>query len=74
MAKQKFGREIIQRVIEKNQTKKREIAQLTLKIDTKLDIALSKLSAALNISKNRLIEDILMESGILQEVEENYYE
>ena len=74
MAKQKFGREIIQRVIEKNQTKKREIAQLTLKIDAKLDIALSKLSAALNISKNRLIEDILMESGILQEVEENYYE
>lgn len=74
MAKQKFGAEIIQRVIEKNQTKKREIAQLTLKIDVKLDIALSKLSAALNISKNRLIEDILMESGILQEVEENYYE
>jgi len=74
VAKQKFGAEIIQRVIEKNQTKKREIAQLTLKIDVKLDIALSKLSAALNISKNRLIEDILMESGILQEVEENYYE
>lgn len=74
MAKQKFGREIIQRVIEKNQTKKREIAQLTLKIDAKLDIALTKLSSALNISKNRLIEDILMESGILQEVEENYYE
>ena len=74
MAKQKFSREIIQRVIEKNQTKKREIAQLTLKIDAKLDIALSKLSSALNISKNRLIEDILIESGILQEVEENYYE
>jgi len=74
VAKQKFGREIIQRVIEKNQTKKREIAQLTLKIDAKLDIALTKLSSALNISKNRLIEDILMESGIIQEVEENYYE
>ncbi len=74
MAKQKFGREIIQRVIEKNQTKKREIAQLTLKIDAKLDIALTKLSSALNISKNRLIEDILVESGIIQEVEENYYE
>jgi len=74
VAKQKFGAEIIQRVIEKNQTKKREIAQLTLKIDAKLDIALTKLSSALNISKNRLIEDILMESGILQEVEENYYE
>jgi hypothetical protein len=74
VAKQKFGREIIQSVIEKNKTKKREIAQLTIKIDAKLDIALSKLSASLNISKNRLIEDILKESGIIQEVEENYYE
>ena len=74
MAKQKFGREVIQSVIEKNQTKRREIAQLTIKIDTKLDEALVKLSNALNISKNRLIEDILMESGIIQEVEENYDE
>lgn len=72
MAKQKFGREVIQSVIEKNQTKKREIAQLTIKIDAKLDDALAKLSNALNISKNRLIEDILMESGVIQEVEENY--
>ena len=74
MAKQKFGREIIQSVIEKNQTKKRSIAQLTIKIDTKLDDALVKLSNALNISRNRLIEDILMESGMIQEVEENYDE
>ena len=74
MAKQKFGREVIQSVIEKNQTKRREIAQLTIKIDAKLDEALAKLSSALNISKNRLIEDILMESGIIQEVEENYDE
>ena len=74
MAKQKFGREVIQSVIEKNQTKRREIAQLTIKIDAKLDEALAKLSNALNISKNRLIEDILMESGIIQEVEENNYE
>ena len=74
VAKQKFGREIIQSVIEKNKTKKREIAQLTIKIDAKLDIALSKLATSLNISKNRLIEDILKESGIIQEVEENYYE
>ncbi|MBP1681592.1 MAG: hypothetical protein H6Q35_1931 [Proteobacteria bacterium] len=74
MAKQKFGREIIQSVIEKNKTKKREIAQLTIKIDAKLDIALGKLATSLNISKNRLIEDILKESGIIQEVEENYYE
>ena len=74
MAKQKFGREVIQSVIEKNQTKKREIAQLTIKIDAKLDDALAKLSNALNISKNRLIEDILMESGIVEEVDENYYD
>lgn len=74
MAKQKFGREVIQSVIEKNQTKKREIAQLTIKIDAKLDEALAKLANALNISKNRLIEDILMESGVMQEVEENYYD
>ncbi len=74
MAKEKFGREIIQNVIEKNQTKKREVAQLTLKIDARLDIALAKLSNALNISKNRLIEDILFESGVIDEVEENYYE
>ncbi len=74
MAKQKFGREVIQSVIEKNQTKRREIAQLTIKIDAKLDEALAKLANALNIAKNRLIEDILMESGIIQEVEENYDE
>jgi len=74
VAKQKFGREIIQSVIEKNQTKKREIAQLTIKIDAKLDEALAKLANSLNISKNRLIEDILMESGIVEEVDENYYD
>jgi len=74
MAKQKFGREIIQSVIEKNQTKKREIAQLTIKIDAKLDDALAKLANSLNISKNRLIEDILIESGVVDEVDENYYD
>jgi len=74
VAKQKFGRDVIQNVIEKHQTKKREIAQLTIKIDANLDRALFKLANSLNISKNRLIEDILLESGIMQEVEENYYE
>ena len=74
MAKQKFGREIIQSVIEKNQTKKREIAQLTIKIDAKLDDALVKLANSLGISKNRLIEQILMESGVIEEVDENYYD
>jgi len=74
VAKQKFGREIIQSVIEKNQTKKREIAQLTIKIDAKLDEALLKLANSLGISKNRLIEQILMESGVIEEVDENYYD
>jgi predicted HicB family RNase H-like nuclease len=74
VAKQKFGREIIQSVIEKNQTKKREIAQLTIKIDAKLDDALLKLANSLGISKNRLIEQILMESGVIEEVDENYYD
>ena len=44
------------------------------KIDSKLDNALVILSQSLNISKNKLIEDILFESGILQEVDENYME
>lgn len=74
MAKQKFDREIIQNVIEKSKRKKRLVTQLTIKIDSKLDEALVTLSHALNISKNRLIEDILNESGIIQEVEENYHE
>ncbi|WP_331775397.1 ribbon-helix-helix protein, CopG family [Sulfurospirillum sp. 1612] len=74
MAKQKFGKDIIKTVITKNQTKKREISQLSIKIDSKLDDALHTLSRALKISKNKLIEDILYESGIIEEVEENYYE
>ncbi len=73
MAKQKFGNEIIKSVIEKSK-KRRTISQLTIKIDSKLDDALSKLSNSLNISKNRLIEDILFESGIVEEVEENYHD
>jgi len=73
LAKQKFSNEIIKSVINKNKHK-REIAQLSIKIDKKLDAALQTLSSKLNISKNRLIEDILYESGIIQEVEENYCE
>jgi len=73
LAKQKFGNEIIKSVIEKSK-KRRQISQLTIKIDSKLDDALSKLSNSLNISKNRLIEDILFESGIIKEVEENYHD
>jgi hypothetical protein len=73
LAKQKFGNEIIKSVIEKSK-KRRQISQLTIKIDSKLDDALSKLSNSLSISKNRLIEDILFESGIIEEVEENYHD
>ncbi len=69
MAKQKYGSEIIKNVIKKNQSK-REVSQLSIKIDKKLDLALQNLSSKLNISKNRLIEDILYESGIIKEVEE----
>jgi hypothetical protein len=69
MAKQKYAGEVIKNVIKKNQSK-REISQLSIKIDKKLDLALQNLSSKLNISKNRLIEDILYESGIIEEVEE----
>ena len=73
MAKQKYSRSVIKSVINKHTKKdKKEISQLTIKIDKKLDNALIILSTQLNISKNRLIEDILNESGILEEVDENY--
>lgn len=75
MAKQKNKRSVIQKVINKHtKTNKKEISQLTIKIDKRLDIALLTLSASLGISKNKLIEDILFESGIIQEVDENYME
>jgi len=73
MAKQKNKRTIIENVINNHQKlNKKEIAQLTIKIDKKLDNSLLVLSQSLNISKNKLIEDILFESGIMQEVDENY--
>lgn len=73
MAKQKNSRVIIKNVINKHAKKnKKEISQLTIKIDKRLDNALAILSSEINISKNRLIEDILFESGILDEVDENY--
>lgn len=73
MAKQKNKRTVIQKVINNHlKGNKKEISQLTIKIDKKLDIALLTLSQSLNISKNKLIEDILFESGIIEEVDENY--
>lgn len=75
MAKLKTKRTVIQKVINKHlNSNKKEISQLTIKIDSRLDNALVILSQNLNISKNKLIEDILFESGILQEVDENYEE
>jgi predicted HicB family RNase H-like nuclease len=75
MAKLKNKRTIIKKVIKKHiNGNKKEISQLTIKIDSRLDNALVILSQSLNISKNKLIEDILFESGILQEVDENYME
>jgi len=74
LAKQKYDRQIIRNVIDKSLKNKKEITQLTIKIDSKLDDALVILSEKINISKNRLIENILYESGIIEEVEENYYE
>ena len=73
MSKQKQKRTVIQKVINNNlKTTKREISQLTVKIDKKIDTALFILSTSLNISKNKLIEDILFESGIIEEVDENF--
>lgn len=75
MAKLKNKRTIIRKVINKHiNGNKKEISQLTIKIDSRLDNALLILSQSLSISKNKLIEDILFESGILQEVDENYME
>jgi hypothetical protein len=75
VAKLKQNDSIIKQVIAKNaHAKRRQVAQLTIKIDARINQALMKLSTALGISKNRLIEDILRESGILEEVEENYHD
>lgn len=74
MAKQKYDRNIIKSAIDKSIKEKKEISQLTIKIDSRLDDALVILSEKINVSKNKLIENILYESGIIEEVEENYYE
>jgi predicted HicB family RNase H-like nuclease len=74
VAKQKHDREIIKNAIDKSIKEKREISQLTIKIDSRLDNALVILSEKINVSKNKLIENILYESGIIEEVEENYYD
>ena len=74
MALRNNYRLVIQRVIDKNSgtKKKKKVVQLSIKIDENIDDALYTLSKSLNISKNKLIEDIFLESGIVQEVDENY--
>ena len=73
MAKIKDKTSTISRVIKKNSKKnKKIISQLSIKIDKKLDNALVILCSQLNISKNKLIEDILYESRILEVVNESY--
>ena len=73
MSKMKDMTSVISRVIKKNNKKsKKEISQLSIKIDKRLDNALSILSKDLLISKNKLVEDILFESRILEVVDENY--
>jgi len=74
VAKQKYDRSIINNAIKKSLREKKEVSQLTIKIDSRLDNALVILSEKINVSKNKLIENILFESGIIEEVEENYYE
>ena len=73
MAKIKDKTSVINKVIKKNSKKnKKQISQLSIKIDKKLDNALMILSSQLLISKNKLIEDILFESRILDVVDEEY--
>ncbi len=75
MAKIKDKTSTILRVIQNNSQKhKKKISQLSIKIDKKLDNALVILSSQLGISKNKLIEDILYESNILEVVDERYME
>jgi hypothetical protein len=60
MAKQKNNRLVIQNVIKKLRlSKKKEISQITIKIDKRIDDALIILANNLSVSKNKLIESIL---------------
>ena len=57
----------------KEMKNKKETSQLTIKIDCRLNKALLQLSSDENISRNGLIENILIRSGLIEEVDENYY-
>ena len=57
----------------KKSKNKKPVSQLTIKIDYRLNKALLQLSSDENISRNRLIENILIKSGLIEEVDENYY-
>jgi hypothetical protein len=73
MVRRNPNRDIIQKVIKKNSlNNKKETIHISIKLDKEIHDALLALSEALNVSKNKLIEDILYESGIVQEIDENY--
>jgi hypothetical protein len=73
MIRRNPNRDIIQKVIKKNSLNhKKETIHISIKLDKEIHDALLTLSEALNVSKNKLIEDILYESGIVQETDENY--
>ena len=59
MIRRNPNRDIVQKVIKKNSlNNKKETVQISIKLDKELHDALLALSEALNISKNKLIEDI----------------
>ena len=73
MTRRNSNRDIVKKVIKKNSLlTKKETVHISIKLDKEIHDALLLLSEALNISKNKLIEDILYESGIVQETDENY--
>ena len=73
MTRRNSNRDIVKNVIKKNSLlTKKETVHISIKLDKEIHDALLCLSEALNISKNKLIEDLLYESGIVQETDENY--
>ncbi len=73
MARRYNERNVIQRVIKKNLYKnKKDTVHISIKLNKELHSSIVAMCEILNISKNRLIEDILYESGIMEEIDENY--
>lgn len=73
MTRRNSNRDVVKKVIKKNSLlTKKETVQISIKLDKEIHDAILCLSEVLNISKNKLIEDLLYESGIVQETDENY--